>query len=201
MPMPSPDSTYTALTWEDKQKLLQLARTSIRTGVIQGQTQNVDVGAYPANLQEKLACFVTLHKHGALRGCIGHLEAIQPLVKDVAENAYAAAFCDPRFPAVTEQEISALEIHISILSPSQPITFRSEQDLIEQIRPGMDGLILESGINRGTFLPSVWESLPDASSFLRHLKLKAGLSADYWSDEIRISRYTTDSFSDSEAIA
>jgi uncharacterized protein len=199
--MASPDPSASSLSLGEKQELLQLARASIIMGLNKGHALNVDINIYPASLQDKLACFVTLNNNGALRGCIGHLEAIQPLVKDVAENAYTAAFCDPRFPAVSKSEMVGLEIHISILSPSQPIVFSSEQDLTAQIRPGVDGLILESGNNRGTFLPSVWESLPDATSFLRHLKLKAGLSANYWSDDIRVSRYTTDSFSDSKTTA
>ncbi len=194
--MPSPDPSASSFSREEQQELLQLARASIQMGINRGHALNVDINIYPADLRQQLACFVTLQKHGALRGCIGHLQAVQPLVKDVADNAYAAAFCDPRFPAVSESEISILEIHISVLSQSQPMVFSSEQDLMRQIRPGVDGLILESGYNRGTFLPSVWETLPDVTSFLRHLKLKAGLSADYWSDEIRVSRYTTDSFSD-----
>ncbi len=198
--MPSPDPTTSSFSREDQQELLRLARASIQMGISKGHAMDVDIKIYPANLQEQLACFVTLQKHGALRGCIGHLQAVQPLVTDVAENAYAAAFCDPRFPAVSESEVSMLDIHISVLSPSQPMVFSSEQDLMAQIRPGVDGLILESGYNRGTFLPSVWESLPDVPSFLRHLKLKAGLSADHWSDEIRVSRYTTDSFSDAPKI-
>ncbi|MEJ2529681.1 MAG: AmmeMemoRadiSam system protein A [Gammaproteobacteria bacterium] len=194
--MPSADPAASSFSRQEQRELLQLARTSIRTGINQGHALHADSNSYPAKLQEQLACFVTLQKHGALRGCIGHLQAVQPLVKDVAENAYAAAFCDPRFPAVAESEIGILVIHISVLSPSQPMVFSSEQDLMTQIRPGIDGLILESGYHRGTFLPSVWETLPDVSSFLRHLKLKAGLSADHWSDDIRVSRYTTDSFSD-----
>lgn len=195
--MPSPDA---AISLQEKSQLLQLARASIGTGLHQGHALQVDINSYPAGLREKLACFVTLHRQGALRGCIGHLEAIQPLVRDVAENAYAAAFCDPRFPAVAQSEIDQLEIDISILSQSQPMVFSSEQDLLARIRPGVDGLILESGIYRGTFLPAVWESLPDAASFLRQLKLKAGLSADYWSEGIRVSRYTTESFSESEVM-
>ncbi len=194
--MPSADSSDSPLSREERDRLLQLARDSIQHGLTQGRAMRVDANSYPAALREELACFVTLNRNGALRGCIGHLEAQQKLVKDVAENAFAAAFRDPRFHPVSESEMAGLEIHISILSPSQPLEFDSEQDLIRQLRPGQDGLILEYRGHRGTFLPSVWESLPDAQSFLMNLKLKAGLPADFWSENVRISRYTTDSFTD-----
>jgi AmmeMemoRadiSam system protein A len=122
------------------------------------------------------------------------LEARQPLVNDVAYNAFAAAFSDPRFQPVSNDEREHLEFHISVLTPATPMTFDSEEDLLKQIRPGIDGLVLEDGQYRGTFLPAVWESLPDAESFLQHLKQKAGLPQDYWSETIKISRYTTESF-------
>ena len=138
---------------------------------------------------------VTLERRGQLRGCIGMLEAVRPLVRDIAENAFAAAFRDPRFPPLTIDELADLELHISILSPAEAVHFKSEQDLIEQLKPGIDGLILREGYRRGTFLPSVWEQLPDASQFLRHLKQKAGLPADYWSDSLKIFRYSTEMFS------
>ncbi len=198
VPMPSPDAPTSRFSPEERRDLLQLAMDSIQHGLATGRALEININSFPESLREQLACFVTLNRNSMLRGCIGHLEAQQPLVKDVAENAFAAAFRDPRFPALTEPELAGLEIHISILSPSDPIEFSSEQDLINQIRPGIDGLILDHHGRRGTFLPSVWESLPDAPSFLRHLKLKAGLSADFWSDDVRVLRYTTESFTDSE---
>jgi len=196
--MPSPDPSSSTLSQEEKRELLRLARESIQHGLSSGRALQVDIDSYPAHLKDKLACFVTLNRNGALRGCIGHLEAIQPLIKDVAENAYAAAFRDPRFPQLSEEEMHGLEIHISILSPSEPIEFDSEPGLIAQIRPGIDGLILKHRGHQGTFLPSVWESLPDTITFLNQLKRKAGLAADFWSDDILIFRYTTESFSDSD---
>ncbi len=199
--MPSPELPSAMLSHEDKLILLKLARDSIWHGLNNGRALEVDINQHSAKLREKLACFVTLNKNGALRGCIGHLEATQPLVKDVAENAFSAAFRDPRFSPISKPEMTGLEIHISILSPSQPMEFSSEEDLIAQLCPGVDGLILKSRNKRGTFLPSVWDSLPDATSFLQHLKLKAGLTTDYWSKEICISRYTTESFSDSKTNA
>ena len=150
-----------------------------------------DLGNCP-ELKEERATFVTLTIHGNLRGCIGMLEACRPLAEDVAENAVSAAFHDPRFPPLSEDEFEQLEIHISILSPPEEMIFSSEDDLLEQIRPGTDGLILQEGFQRGTFLPSVWEELPETEIFFEHLKMKAGLPAGYWSDTLRVFRYTTE---------
>jgi AmmeMemoRadiSam system protein A len=146
-------------------------------------------------LVDDRASFVTLNQSGNLRGCIGTLEAHQPLILDVSYNAYSAAFRDPRFPRITSSELPQLAIHISVLTPAIPMTFKSEADLIEQLQPGVDGLILTRGFQRGTFLPSVWESLPDARQFLQQLKRKAGLPVDFWSDDIQIERYSTISIS------
>lgn len=140
------------------------------------------------------ATFVTLEIGGALRGCIGVLEAIRPLVVDVARNAFAAAFEDPRFPRLTRAELPRLDIHISVLTPPEPMHFDSEADLLRQIRPGIDGLILEDRGRRGTFLPSVWEQLPKPDEFFEHLRHKAGLPGGYWSETLIVSRYTTESF-------
>jgi len=191
-----PSAEPMALSPEARRTLLDLARRSIASGLGQGTPLQVDPGDYPEPLRDQRATFVTLHLHGELRGCIGHLEAVQPLVRDVVENAYAAAFRDPRFPPVSHQELPALALHISILTPPEPMTFATEADLLGQIRPGIDGLILTEGQARGTFLPSVWESLAEPRDFLNHLKRKAGLPADHWSDRVRVERYTTESFGD-----
>lgn len=122
------------------------------------------------------------------------LEACRPLAEDVAANAAAAAFADPRFPPLTKNEFEKLEIHISVLSPPEELSFSSEEDVLNQIRPGIDGLILQDGFYRGTFLPSVWEELPEKKDFWMHLKLKAGLPVTYWSDTVRVFRYTTEYF-------
>lgn len=177
-----------------RQKLLQLARDSIGHGLIHGEALPVRVNEYETELRQARACFVTLHKDGQLRGCIGSLEALRPLVKDVSENAYSAAFRDPRFNPLSKNEFDQLSISISVLTPASDISFDSEQDLIAQIEPNVDGLILQEGSRRGTFLPSVWEQLPETKQFLQHLKLKAGLSTEYWSDTVRVSRYQTESF-------
>ncbi|MFO7604133.1 MAG: AmmeMemoRadiSam system protein A [Gammaproteobacteria bacterium] len=177
----------------DKKQLLDLARASIQYGLEQGKPIAVTLGNYPPHLQAVGACFVTLKLEGKLRGCIGTLEPHRPLVEDVAENAYAAAFRDPRFAPLSADEYPQLQYHLSVLSPTEAMSFSGEQDLLQQIRPGIDGLVLADRGQRGTFLPSVWESLPTAQEFLRHLKQKAGLPMDYWSDTLTVERYTAES--------
>jgi len=177
---------------QQKQQLLDLAKSSILHGLQTGKPLTVDPACLPPELMEPRATFVTLHKDHELRGCIGTLKAVRPLAEDIAENAFAAAFRDYRFPPLADDEFERLEIHLSILTPPEPIAFSSEADLLRQLRPGVDGLVIEEGARRGTFLPSVWELLPDARQFLRHLKQKAGLPADYWSDTVRVSRYETE---------
>lgn len=172
-----------------QQQLMQIARDSIAFGLEHGRALPIRSKDYASELQAQRATFVTLEIKRQLRGCIGRLEAERPLVVDIAENAYAAAFNDPRFPPVTTAEAACLEIHLSILSEAEPIGFYSEEDLIRQLRPGIDGLIMQEGSRQGTFLPSVWESLPDPESFLQHLKQKSGLAIDYWSDSLKVSRY------------
>lgn len=179
---------------ERQQQLLDLAEASIRHGLDYGRPLHPSADDYPAVPTTPGACFVTLHSHGELRGCIGSLQAHQSLLDDVAHNAFAAAFSDPRFPPLRESELVELEIHLSLLSEATPIVFSSEDDLLQQLRPGEDGLVLEEGKRRGTFLPSVWDQLPTQELFLRHLKQKAGLPPDYWSDTLKVSRYTTESF-------
>jgi len=174
--------------------LLRLARDSIQHGLSHGEALPVIASEYDAELKIQQACFVTLHIAQQLRGCIGCLTATRPLVIDVTQNAFNAAFRDPRFAPLQNNEFEALHVHIEVLSIPEPIHFDSEQDLLKQIRPGIDGLVLYEGIHRGTFLPSVWESLPTAEQFLNQLKRKAGLTSDHWSNEIRIERYTTEAF-------
>lgn len=185
---------HSSLCEEEHILLRNVAKEAIAYGLEYGGHMPVDTSRYPLALRKPGASFVTLKKYGELRGCIGSLEAYQPLVEDIAHNAYAAAFSDPRFPSLSESELAELDIHISVLTPAVPMQFTSQADLLQQIQPGIDGLVLEDGRHRGTFLPAVWEQLPDAAQFLQHLKLKAGLPADYWSDSIKISRYTTESF-------
>ena len=137
------DMVPMSLTEENRQRLLQLARESIEHGLQTGRPLPVRLQDYPPELTEPRATFVTLEKNHQLRGCIGMLEAIQPLVQDIAENAFSAAFRDPRFPPLEAGELSDLSIHLSILSPAEELTFASQEDLLAQLRPGIDGLILQ----------------------------------------------------------
>jgi len=150
-------------------------------------------------LGEPGATFVTLKKNGALRGCIGSLEARRPLLVDLKWNAVAAAFHDPRFAAVTHAELDEIRIEVSLVSPMQPIDFESEDDALAGLRPFEDGVVLECGSARGTFLPQVWEDLPDPVAFLRELRRKAGLPASFWSDGVRLFRYTVAKYIETEA--
>lgn len=142
-----------------------------------------------ARLDNPGASFVTLTEDGRLRGCIGSLEAWRKLGDDVRANACAAAFRDPRFLPLGREEFDKIRVEVSLLTPARPMTFVSENDALRQLRPDIDGLILEYGNHRATFLPQVWESLPDPSQFMAELKYKAGLPADFWHDELRLSRY------------
>lgn len=193
--MPSTERDVTpAFNAEQRRRLLDLADASIRNGLDHGRPLPVTAVDHPAPFREQRASFVTLTIDGNLRGCIGRLEASRPLVEDVADNAFNAAFRDPRFPPLTRREYPQVDLHLSILSPAQAMEFADQADLLRQIRPGVDGLILTEGRHQGTFLPSVWESLPEPERFLAHLKVKAGLPAQYWSGRIRVSRYITESF-------
>lgn len=138
------------------------------------------------------ACFVTLTQHGELRGCIGTLEAHRPLLHDVKANAVAAALHDPRFPPLTQAELFHTAVEVSLLTPPEPMEFFSEKDALAQLRPEVDGVIFEYKRYRSTFLPQVWEQLPSPREFMAHLKHKAGLPIDFWSPEVRLSRYTVE---------
>jgi hypothetical protein len=140
-------------------------------------------------LSHPAATFVTLTQNGRLRGCVGSLEAYRPLAGDVAENALSAAFRDTRFPALESDELTRTRVEVSLLEKPEAIDFDDEADALARLRPGIDGLILTHGSRRATFLPQVWESLPDPRRFMAELKLKAGLAADYWDEDIRLARY------------
>jgi AmmeMemoRadiSam system protein A len=145
-------------------------------------------------LQTPGASFVTLHIAEQLRGCIGSLIAHRPLGNDVRSNARAAAFADPRFPPVTAAELAAITIEVSVLSAPIPLTFTSRADALANLRPGVDGVILTARGQRATFLPQVWEELPDPEVFIAHLMRKAGLPATFWDDSVRLERYTVTAF-------
>ena len=176
----------------EKHQLLQTAKESIAYGIMQKRLLPINLGTVSAKLQQPRACFVTLDAHGKLRGCIGTLQAYQPFLLDVAHNAFNAAMQDPRFGPVTATELPHITLDISVLSKPTPINVTSEADLLQKLRPGIDGLILSDRGHRATFLPSVWEQLPDPHDFVTHLKSKAGWSTDYWSDALKVEIYTTE---------
>lgn len=147
-------------------------------------------------LERPGACFVTLEVDGELRGCIGSIDAYRPLAEDVRANALAAALRDPRFRSLGSAELASLRISVSLLSPLEPLSFAGEADLVRQLRPGRDGLVLEHGDRRGTFLPAVWRHFPEPAEFVTQLKRKAGLAADFWAPDVAVWRYTTESWSE-----
>ena len=190
-----PHSFCIDLTTEEKNQLLGIARTSIESGLQGTNTPTLDISHFSGNLARALASFVTLTQNDDLRGCMGSLEASVPLAQSVAINAYNAAFRDPRFAKLTEAESNQTNIDISVLSPMQSMLVKNRKDLLNQLKPDIDGLLLEDSGHRATFLPKVWEKL-SADEFLRHLWTKAGLPVGYWSESIRFSRYHTVSFSE-----
>jgi AmmeMemoRadiSam system protein A len=172
--------------------LLRVAARSIDRGLESHGPLPIDVQAYPPELRASRAAFVTLKRNGQLRGCIGSTRAHRPLIQDVAINARAAAFRDPRFKPLTPEENRGLAISLAVLAPPQPMTVATEDDLLTQLRPGVDGLILHHGGARAVFLPVVWRSFPEPRDFFRQLKDKAGLAPDAWSAEFRLARFTTE---------
>lgn len=170
--------------------LLALARESLAAAVA-GELAETDSPREPW-LLEPGATFVTLRKDGSLRGCIGTVRAHRPLAVDVRENARAAAFSDYRFPPVTPEELPRLRVEVSLLSPPEPLPALTEAEACEMLRPGIDGVILECAGCRSTFLPQVWEQLPDLRAFLAELKRKAGLPRTFWSPDVRLWRYTVE---------
>ena len=167
--------------------LLTLARNAIATRF--GQPP-APVAVDRPELAKMGATFVTLTQRGELRGCIGSLEAWRPLVQDVQENARAAAFRDPRFAPLSEEELPITRVEVSLLTTPEPMSFRDEADALAQLRPNMDGIIFTAGSRRATFLPQVWEQLSEPADFMARLKQKAGLPAGYWGPDVRLERYT-----------
>ena len=177
-----------------RQRLLQTAREAVLHPFGNNENYHIDLSRFPQALKEERASFVTLNINQQLRGCIGSLAAHRPLVTDVAHNAQAAAFKDPRFKPLTLGEYQQVDIHISVLSPPELLEVNSRADLLSRLRPGIDGLIINEGGKRATYLPSVWEQLPDPESFVAELRRKAGLRANGWAANTTIHRYTTEEF-------
>ncbi len=188
-----------SLTDADKDALLRIARSTI-AAKLTGQQAAWRPDEPSPTLLEKRGCFVTLHLNGALRGCIGTIEPASPLMEGVAENALNAAFRDPRFPPLTENEADRAQIEISALTVPAPLAFTDPEDLKNRLIPGKHGVILSKGWHRSTFLPQVWEQLPDPEVFLSHLCRKAGMGADCWRDpDIGVMVYAALYFSESES--
>ncbi|MBT4769921.1 MAG: AmmeMemoRadiSam system protein A [Rhodospirillaceae bacterium] len=169
--------------------LLEIAAKSIDHGLEKDAPLKLSLESFDPEIATVGASFVTLEIAGDLRGCIGSATAWRPLVEDVAENAFATAFCDNRFTPLKVVERKQLDISLSILTPHQQMTFSSEDDLIAQLRPGEDGLVIADGPWKALFLPVVWESLSDPHDFLSHLKDKAGLKPGHWSDSFTAHRF------------
>lgn len=166
--------------------LLQLARDAIARHLGQGAST---LPPLPPALNQPGATFVTLTRQGQLRGCIGSLMAHRPLLDDVQHNAIAAACRDPRFPPLSAAELPGVRVEVSLLTAPVAMNFLDEADALAQLRPGVDGVIFHAGPRRSTFLPQVWEQLPQPEQFMAHLKQKAGLAADYWGPDVRLERY------------
>lgn len=171
------------------QALLRLSQQALHLAVQQGRLVKPRHDGLNAKLLEARAVFVTYEKQFQLRGCIGSLQAHRPLVDDICANSIAAALKDPRFPPIAEHELKDIQISLSLLGKPEPMAFNDQADLLRQIQPFKDGLILEDAGKRATYLPQVWEQIPTAEAFLASLKQKAGLPADHWSDQIKIMRY------------
>ena len=183
---------------KDRRALLKLARSAIEAKLVKGaKLERPD--PLSAALTEVCGCFVTLHKHGRLRGCIGSIEPVSPLVECVESNAKSAAFGDPRFPPLSRDELSDVDIEVSVLSVPQRIDFKDGEDLKRQLEPLVHGVILSRGFNRSTFLPQVWKQLPDKERFLGHLCQKGGMPQEAWQDpETKVQVYQAEVFGEED---
>jgi AmmeMemoRadiSam system protein A len=175
-------------------ELLRLARSSIEYGLDHGEPLPVDCDELHQAMTRPAATFTTLRLEGRLRGCCGTLEATYPLATDVARTAFQAAFRDSRFNPVDQVELQRLRVEVSVLSPLEKIRVADEADLLSCLEPGTDGLVIVEGGRRATFLPKVWEMLPEPRRFLAQLKVKCGFPRDYWSERLEFSRYHTTTY-------
>jgi len=179
-----------AIAPESALALLEVARASVEHGLRRGGPLSVDPTALAEPLRRPAASFVTLRRgDGELRGCVGELEARLALAESVARNAWNAAFQDPRFDAVGPGELDDLAFHVSVLGPLEPLGVRSGAELAAALCPGADGVLIDDGRHRATFLPAVWRSLPDPARFVLELERKAGLAGQPWTATMRAWRY------------
>ena len=168
------------LTLDEQKTLLRLAREAIEYRVRGEELPPISKESLTPNLREQGASFVTLTISGRLRGCIGALEAYQPLADDVREHAVASAFEDPRFPPLSEDELSRIQIEVSRLTRPVPLGYKDADELLSKLMPHIDGVILKDGVRRATFLPQVWEKIPDPSEFMDNLCHKMGVGQRQW---------------------
>lgn len=179
---------------DDRSRLLELAHRSIASGLGRRDPQSLPHDAWSPGLLESRATFTTITLAGELRGCCGTIEPRRPLVADVWHNAWVSAYADPRFGPVSAAELGTLTIAISVLTPLTPIEAESEAQLAASLLPGIDGLVLRYGGARATFLPAVWQSLPEPREFIAQLKRKAGWSSSFWPPGMAAFRYRTQTF-------
>jgi hypothetical protein len=191
-PSPSPEISLRA---DEAELLLDIADAVIVAGLRGHVPLAPDPADLPAPLRAEVASFVTLTVLGELNGCIGSIEGFEPLGVSVARHAWAAAFSDPRLPALRLSDYEHLAIDVSILSPLAEIPVGSHHELLAELRPGVDGLLIETGRQRAVFLPVVWEALPRPDEFLDHLYVKAGLVPGSWPDHMKAFRFTTEKIS------
>ncbi len=185
------------LTKDERDCLLQLARQSLTRGVTGGDIPGIDLQSLPPRLRQPGATFVTLTEEGQLRGCIGALDAYQSIAEDVCEHAEAAALRDYRFPPVSSCELEDIHIEISYLTPPELLAYDNAEDLIRRLRPGIDGVLIRDGYRRATFLPQVWEKLPDPAVFLGHLCAKMGAPTNLWQRKhLDVFVYQVESFAE-----
>ncbi|PJE80942.1 hypothetical protein CI610_00100 [invertebrate metagenome] len=189
-------TTGTILMPNQQKQLLLQARNSIAYGLRHSHPPDINPNDWQDTFQQHQATFVTLEKQQQLRGCIGSLLPRQALIADITHNAFASAFHDPRFPAVSTDELPELIIKISVLGAITPIAAKSEHHLIQQLLPRTDGVIIKNATYHGTFLPQVWDQLPDPTQFLLHLKRKAGIQDNQWPDDMQCFRYHCQTFCD-----
>jgi AmmeMemoRadiSam system protein A len=175
-------------------QLLEIARQSIESGLAVGSALQLDIDNLSGSFSTLSGTFVTLTQSSQLRGCIGSLESLDPLAQSVANAAFNAAFRDARFTPLKVDEIKDIQVEISVLSELEPFAVANRSELLDRLSVGEDGLLLEDGSHRSTFLPKVWDMVADPEEFLNHLLAKAGLPDDYWSETIRFKRYQALSF-------
>lgn len=186
------------LTHEERQTLLRLAREAMEHGVKGADLPPMDGQLLTPRLREDGASFVTLTVRGQLRGCIGALEPYQPLAEDVRKHAVAAALEDPRFPPVSERELNGIQLEVSRLTRPVPLDYKDANDLLSRLRPHVDGVIVRDGLQRATFLPQVWEKIPNPVDFLNNLCHKMGARPDLWRRKhIEVLTYQVEEFRES----